>query len=59
MGEKIVGAFYSSLALRTYETPVVQLQDENILNLTQAFSVYRYQAVAPEIPAGIVPLKLA
>ena len=59
MGEKIVGAFYSSLALRTYETPVVQLQDENILNLTQAFSVYRYQAVAAEIPAGIVPLKLA
>ena len=59
MGEKIVGAFYSSLALRTYETPVVQLQDENILNLTQAFSVYRYHAVAAEIPAGIVPLKLA
>ena len=59
MGEKIVGAFYSSLALRTYETPVVQLQDENILNLTQSFSVYRYQAVAAEIPAGIVPLKLA
>lgn len=59
MGEKIVGAFYSSLALRTYENPVVQLQDENILNLTQAFSVYRYQAVAAEIPAGIVPLKLA
>nr|DAP58272.1 MAG TPA: prohead protease [Caudoviricetes sp.] len=59
MGEKIVGGFYSSLALRTYETPVVQLQDENILNLTQAFSVYRYQAVAAEIPAGIVPLKLA
>lgn len=58
MGEKIVGAFYSSLALRTYETPVVQLQDENILNLTQSFSVYRYQAVAAEIPAGIVPLKL-
>lgn len=59
MGEKIVGAFYSSLALRTYETPVVQLQDENILNLTQSFSVYRYQAVAAEFPAGIVPLKLA
>lgn len=59
MGEKVAGAFYSSLALRTYETPVVQLQDENILNLTQSFSVYRYQAVAPEIPAGIVPLKLA
>lgn len=59
MGEKVVGAFYSSLALRTYETPVVQLQDENILNLTQSFSVYRYQAVAAEIPAGIVPLKLA
>ena len=59
LGVKVVGAFYSSLAMRTYETPVAQLQDENILNLSKAFSVYRYQAVAAEIPSGLVPLKLA
>lgn len=59
LGVKVVGAFYSSLAMRTYETPVAQLQDENILNLSKAFSVYRYQAVAAEIPNGLVPLKLA
>lgn len=59
LGVKVVGAFYSSLAMRTYETPVAQLQDENILNLSKAFSVYRYQAVAAEIPTGLVPLKLA
>ena len=59
LGTKVVGAFYSSLAMRTYETPVAQLQDENILNLSKAFSVYRYQAVAAEIPSGLVPLKLA
>lgn len=58
LGENVIGAFYSSLALRTYETPVAQLQDENILNLSKAFSVYRYQAVAAEIPSGIVPVKL-
>ena len=59
LGTKVVGAFYSSLAMCTYETPVAQLQDENILNLSKAFSVYRYQAVAAEIPTGLVPLKLA
>lgn len=59
LGTKVVGAFYSSLAMCTYETPVAQLQDENILNLSKAFSVYRYQAVAAEIPSGLVPLKLA
>ena len=59
LGTKVAGAFYSSLAMCTYETPVAQLQDENILNLSKAFSVYRYQAVAAEIPTGLVPLKLA
>lgn len=58
MGDKVVGAFYSSLALRTYETGLVQLQDENIVNLTRDFSIYRYGAVAPEIPGGLVPLKV-
>jgi HK97 family phage prohead protease/HK97 family phage major capsid protein len=58
MGEKIVGAFYNSAAIRTYETPLAQLQDENVVNLSKSFSVYRYGAVATEIPTGLVPLKL-
>jgi HK97 family phage prohead protease len=58
LGTGIVGAFYNSEAIRTYETPLVQLQDENIVNLSKQFSVYRYGAVATEIPTGLVPLKI-
>lgn len=58
MGEKIVGVFYNSEAMRIYETPLAQLQDENIVNLSKDFSVYRYGAVATEYPTGLVPLKL-
>ena len=58
LGAGIVGAFYNSEAIRTYETPLVQLQDENIVNLSKQFSVYRYGAVATEIPTGLVPLKI-
>ena len=58
LGEGIVGTFYNSDALRTYETPLTQLQDENIVNLSKAFSVYRYGAVATEYPTGLVPLKI-
>lgn len=58
MGAGIVGAFYNREAVRSYETPVVQLQDENIINLSKQFSVYRYGAVAVEIPSGLVPLKV-
>lgn len=49
-------AFVSSQALRQYNAPVVQLQDENIINLSKDFSVYTYTAVANEIPAAIVPV---
>lgn len=58
LGAGIVGAFYNRDAMRTYETPLVQLQDENIINLSKQFSVYRYGAVAAEIPTGLVPLKI-
>lgn len=58
LGTGIVGAFYNRDAMRTYETPLVQLQDENIINLSRQFSVYRYGAVAAEIPGGLVPLKI-
>ena len=47
-------AFINRSAIREYTSPVVRLQDENIINLSKDFSVYMYSAVATEIPAGIV-----
>jgi hypothetical protein len=47
-------AFVNRSAIREYTSPVVRLQDENIINLSKDFSVYMYSAVATEIPAGIV-----
>lgn len=52
-------AFVNGRALRQYDSPLTSLQDDNIVNLSKAFAVYRYGAVAPEIPAGVVPVKLA
>ncbi len=52
-------AFVNGLAIRHYTSGLVQLQDENIINLSKDFSAYRYGAVAAEIPAGVVPVKLA
>lgn len=52
-------SFADGRAIRTYNSPLVSLQDENIVNLSKDFSVYRYGAIAPEIPAGLVPVKLA
>lgn len=59
MGTNIGGTFFNSDALRAYQNPLVSLQDTNIINLSQAFSVYQYAAFADEIPAAIVPLKHA
>lgn len=53
------GAFINGRALRNYTSSLVSLQDENIINLSKAFSVYRYGSVAAEIPGFIVPLKFA
>jgi HK97 family phage prohead protease len=47
-------AFVNRAAIREYTSPVVRLQDENIINLSKDFSVYMYSAVATEIPAAIV-----
>lgn len=58
MGSGIVGTFFNSDAIRSYESPLVQLQDENILNLSKDFSVYRYAAYAVEVPDALIPLKL-
>lgn len=58
MGEGVVGCFFSSEAIRTYASPVASLQDTGVITLTQAFSVYRYAAVATELPTALVPVKL-
>lgn len=47
-------AFVNSAAIRMYSSPVVRLQQENIINLSKDFSVYSYVATAPEIPTGII-----
>ncbi|WP_297587723.1 HK97 family phage prohead protease [uncultured Mobiluncus sp.] len=48
--------FANSLAIRSYVSSLVRLQDENILNLTKDFSVYFYGAFAPEMPNALVPV---
>ena len=48
-------AFVNRQAIRFYGSPVVRLQDENIINLSKDFSLYTYGAVAVEIPAAVVP----
>ncbi|MGF6821178.1 HK97 family phage prohead protease [Microbacterium sp. ZKA21] len=51
--------FVNGRAIRAYDSALVSLTDENIVNLSKAFAVYRYGAVAAEIPAAVVPVKLA
>ncbi|WP_165217246.1 HK97 family phage prohead protease [Schaalia sp. ZJ1691] len=52
-------AFYDSSALKTLESgnAPVQLQDDNIINLSRAFSLYGYLTVIAPFPAAIVPVK--
>lgn len=49
--------FVNGRALRQYDSALVSLSDENIVNLSKSFAVYRYGAVAAEIPAAVVPVK--
>lgn len=49
-------AFVTGEAIRQYNSPVVELADENIINLSKQFGVYYYGSLATEIPAGIVPV---
>ncbi len=51
--------FCNSRAIRQRDSALVSLSDESIVNLSKTFAVYRYGAVAAEIPAGVVPVKLA
>lgn len=48
--------FQNKLAIRSYLSSMVRLQDESILNLSKDFSVYFYAAFAPEMPGGLVPV---
>lgn len=51
-------AFYSEEALTVWESAGApfQLQDQNILNLTEAFSQYGYLAVASQFKNALVPV---
>lgn len=48
--------FVNKLAVRAYNSPLASLTDSNIVNLTQAYSVYYYTALADEVPAALVPV---
>ena len=48
-------AFVSSLALRQYTSGALRLSQENAVNLSEAFSISTYTAVADEFPALIIP----
>lgn len=49
-------AFINASAIRAYNGPIVSLTDQNVVNLSNAYSVYFYAALAAEIPAAIVPV---
>lgn len=53
-----VAAFVNRNAIRSYVSPVTRLQDTNVINLTEDFSLYYYAAFAAEIPAGVVALEI-
>ena len=50
--------FANGRAIRQYDSGLVKLSDENIVNLSKSFAVYKYGAVAAEIPAAVVPVKI-
>jgi len=52
-------AFVNGEAIRQYNSPVVELADENIVNLSKRFGVYYYGANATEIPGAVVPVVAA
>ena len=49
-------AFYNRGAITEFTSPVVRLQDDNIINLSRDFSVYMYSAVGTTIDGAIVPV---
>lgn len=50
-------SFVNRNAIRSYIDPISRLQDENIINLSKQYSIYRFAAFADEIPQAIVPVE--
>lgn len=57
-GNDGLAAFANRNAIVQYANGVTRLQDENIINLSKDFSIYQYQALANEIPTGVVPITI-
>lgn len=53
-------AFYDSVAVTTWEQPgaPVQLQDGNVINLTEQFSKYGSLAIGSQFPTALIPLDI-
>jgi HK97 family phage prohead protease len=51
--------FANSGSITRYLSPLVQLTDQNVVNLSNSYAAYRFGAVANEVPEGIVPLTFA
>lgn len=51
-------ALVNSQAIRLRSSGIAQLTDQNVVNLSQDFSLYFYAAVATEIPQGIIPVEI-
>ena len=49
-------AFVSSLALRQFTSGALRLSEENVVNLTEAFSLSTYTATSDDYPGLIVPV---
>jgi len=58
-GNASVPAFVNKSAIKMFTSPVVSLQDENILNFSKDFSVYTFAAVADLFPEAVVPVDVA
>ena len=58
LGTGVNAVLFSKQAITRYQTGLTQLQDSNIVNLTEQFSVYRYGMNAVEMPDGLIPLAL-
>lgn len=57
-GETGLASFYDPLAFKTLENGPFRLQDDNIINLSQAFSLYGYISHIAPHPDALVPVKL-
>lgn len=51
-------ALVNSQAIRFRSSGIAQLTAENIVNLSNDFSLYFYAAIATEIPKGIIPVEI-